>query len=339
MEIREINDQQTWEHFILPLLPNTFLHSWEWGQVQAHSGEDTCYLGIYENGLLLGVALVITVNARRGRHYLIPHGPILADQQSFDAVLPLLIDYLQAKSTSERVVALRIAPLLLSTTKNDKLFKQLGFRLAPLHVHAERTWLLDITATENYLFNNMRKTTRHAINKAKGAGINIETVAGDSAGDRFWPLSEQTRNRHSFIPWSRDLIELQLKLFSDRDRIFSVFAQYQGSDVAAAICPIYGKTAFYYHGASLRLPSSVPAAQLVQWGAIKEAKRRGLLYYNFWGIAPDNKPKHPFTGITTFKTGFGGQALDYMHARDLPFSAGYWTLWATDTWRKVQRGF
>lgn len=347
MTIREITDRATWESFVLGQQTCTFLHSWEWGEVQRATGESVQRLGVFEDEQLVAVALVILVKAKRGYHYLIPHGPISAPGAEMGEVLSVLRSYLDTRSQKDKAVALKIAPLLEAGPEHEQLFKQGKFMPSPLHSHAELTWVLDITTPLDQLLDGMRKTTRHAIKKAEAAGVTTEIITDASALERFWPLYEQTKQRHGFVPWSRETIAGQLCIFGEHDRIFTVIARYRREDVAAAICPVYGGTTFYYHGASKKLPSSVPAAQLLQWAAIQEAKRRGCNHYNFWGIAPssvkatDGKPdpKHPFAGITTFKKGFGGRAVNYLHAQEIPLSLWYMKLWLVDVWRKYRRGF
>lgn len=343
--IKPIVNQEAWNKFVLACQPNTFLQSWEWGQVQQATGEDVKHLGYYDfSGHLLAVALVVIVHARRGRHYLIPHGPIfstrLIPDQNISVILTEIISHLQSTAKSDRVCALRIAPLLKKTASNLALFQSLGLRPAPLHVHAELTWVLDISKPADQLLAEMRKTTRHAIGRAAKAGVTCEIETDlEAVLNRFWPLYETTRQRHGFVLWPRSMIKSQLEKFSPNHQIFSVLARYQNQDVAAAILPHFGSTVFYYHGASAKLPASIPATQLVQWTAINEAQRRGAKSYNFWGIAPKNQPNHPFAGITTFKTGFGGYPLEYLHAQDLPLNLTYWKLWAVDSYRKFKRGF
>ena len=76
------------------------------------------------------------------------------------------------------------------------------------------------------------------------------------------------------------------------------------------------------------------------WESIKEAKNRGMKYYNFWGIAPDKARKnHPFYGITHFKKGFGGYKKELLPAQDLPVSVKYWFNWVIETFRSIKRGF
>jgi len=339
--IREISDQSAWNSFLLELNPNTFLQSWEWGQVQKEDGKDVRYLGIFENNEQIGACLLLTINARRGRHFLIPHGPVFKTEKLVREHLPEIIEYCKSLAISPAsvtegdspgvVAGLRIAPLLESTTENISTFQNLGFRPAPLHVHAELTWVLDIDNPVPVILAGMRKTTRHAIRKAEQAGIAIGLTTKASALERFMPLYQQTKQRHAFVPYSRRLLTKQLKHMT----AFAIFASHAGADLAAAICFQFGSTIFYFHGASV--PSKIPAAQLLQWHAIQEAKRRGATRYNFWGIT--KQANHPFSGITTFKKGFGGYAIDYLHAQDLPLSPGYWKLWAVDTYRKFRRGF
>jgi len=337
IDVKEITDQSTWDHFLTSLQPNTFLQSWAWGQVQKTSGETVRYLGIFASGQQIGCALTITVQARRGVFLLIPHGPIFSQNLSPRKYLPPLVNHLKKIAQPDKAVAIRIAPLLLDTPQTRQLFQELGFHPAPLHMHAELTWLKDISQPADVLLSNMRKTTRHAINKAlKDPDLNVAALTDpDQIITRFWPLYQKTGHRHDFVLWSRSLILDQLKQLDS----YAIFARYKNQDVAAAIVLKFGATAFYYHGASLKMPSRLPASHLVQWQAMLTAKERNCVQYNFWGIAPDDQTNHPFAGITVFKKGFGGQALNYLHAQDLPITWRYARLWLVDTYRRLKRGF
>ncbi len=355
MQLQEITNKEEWNSFLAKIQPNTFLHSWEWKEIQeadpacakasAGAAVNSCCKtwGFYEHDELIGVALVITVNAKRGNHYLIPHGPILKDQKYLDEVLTLLKAQYSSGQGHESSVCLRVAPLIENTSNAIAIFNSLGFRSSPMHVHAELTWVLDISKPEEGLLKEMRKTTRNAIVKAQKEGVSVEISSDPLALERFWPLYEQTKDRHGFIPFHKSFIQSQAEIFGKENKMFFAIAKYQGQDVAAAMLIHSGSTVFYYHGASTKV--SVPAAQLLQWEAIKEAKKRSATRYNFWGIAPIRQaqskpdPNHPFAGITIFKTGFGGYAIDYMHAQDLPLSWKYWKLWAIEMWRKKKRGF
>lgn len=337
--IQEIKSREKWDAFMQSVKPMTFLQSWEWGQTQARHGEGVRYLGFFSGERQIGAALVLTVNAKRGRFLFIPHGPIFRSEVEARQYMPKLLHYCTDLAHQDNTVALRIAPLLIASHENTALFQKLGFRPSPLHTHAELTWLLDITKPLDVLLREMRKTSRHAIKKSQQAGVTTRISTDLADLENFWPLYETTKTRHGFIPFPRAFIKDEMALFAGKKRMFMVFAEYQNKVSAGALLVQDGDTVFYHHGASLKLPASVPASHLVQWTAIQEANRRGAKTYNFWGIAPDDKPRHPFAGITIFKKGFGGYPIDFMHSQDLPLTLGYWKLWLIEEWRKWKRGF
>jgi peptidoglycan pentaglycine glycine transferase (the first glycine) len=337
--LQEIHDAEAWNTLLSSLKPNTFLQSWEWGQLQQTVGEGVRYLSIQHDNQSVGALLLLTVNAKRGRFLFCPHGPLMRDEASTRQALRSLLPELKKMATTDHACAIRISPLLVVSPENETLFRELGFRPAPLHMHTELTWMLDITKSEEELLRDMRKTTRQAIRKATAAGIKTEIHTTADALSRFWPLYSATRQRHQFVPFAETFLRQQFELFARNNQVYIVLATHEGKDVAGAIFIQHGSTVFYHHGASVKLPAAVPASQVVQWASIQEAQRRGATHYNFWGIAPKDKLKHPFAGITTFKTGFGGYAIDYMHAQDLPLTLGYWKLWAVEMWRKFRRGF
>src|SRR3989344_5375556 len=88
MEIRKINDKKTWNDFLFLQHPNTFLQSWEWKLVQEADGDHVQTLGFYTQEGLVGVALLITVQAKRGIHYLCPHGPIVKKGRKIKRIFP-----------------------------------------------------------------------------------------------------------------------------------------------------------------------------------------------------------------------------------------------------------
>lgn len=43
----------------------------------------------------------------------------------------------------------------------------------------------------------------------------------------------------------------------------------------------------------------------------------GIKRYNLWGIAPIGQKNHRYAGVTTFKTGFGGEIVEFVPAGDI----------------------
>ena len=86
--------------------------------------------------------------------------------------------------------------------------------------------------------------------------------------------------------------------------------------LAAVLVTYFGTTAIYTHGASASTGRELMAPHLLQFAAMITAKDKGITTYDFWGIHPD--PKHSWAGITRFKQGFGGQAVEYIGTFEFP---------------------
>ena len=95
---------------------------------------------------------------------------------------------------------------------------------------------------------------------------------------------------------------------------------------------------FYHHAASLPQYAKLSIPYLLQWEAIKEAKNRGCMLYDFWGyVDPKKEPSHPWAGPTLFKMGFGGEAHEYVKTQDLPLSWKYLPTALFEKVRKIRR--
>lgn len=287
--------RDSWDGFVLRQSPGALFQSWEWGEVEKKLGHK-----VWRMEWPGALAQVVKVPARRGTFLHVRHGPVFSDEK----VLPNILDDLAALARKERAWFVRISPQV-------KELPPLGLKNAPIHaMDAEICWVLDLTQSEEALLMGMRKTTRYEIKHA--SGVKIEKTKDLN---RFLKLYNATSQRQRFVGHTGIREE-----FETLDTTLYV-ASHQGVDLAAAIIVYFGDEAIYHHGASV--PSKIPASYLLQWEAIREAKKRGMKVYNFWGIAPDERKNHPWWGLTAFKMGFGGRRVQYIHAMDLPVSALY----------------
>jgi lipid II:glycine glycyltransferase (peptidoglycan interpeptide bridge formation enzyme) len=71
---------------------------------------------------------------------------------------------------------------------------------------------------------------------------------------------------------------------------------------------------------------------------MRDLKALGYERFNLWGIAPAGQPNHRYAGVTTFKTGFGGEVIEYVPAHDLVLSKfGYFKDYVVESLRKKKR--
>jgi len=115
--------------------------------------------------------------------------------------------------------------------------------------------------------------------------------------------------------------------------------KYKGEVAAGAIIIFWSDIAFYHQAASLKKFTKHSIPYLLQWQAIKEAKRRGCKTYDFWGFTnPEKFPRHPWAGPTLFKMGFGGYKKEFVKTQDLIISQKYWINYIIEKARKFWRG-
>ncbi|OGZ17936.1 MAG: hypothetical protein A2Z78_01890 [Candidatus Nealsonbacteria bacterium RBG_13_36_15] len=344
METSEIKKKTIWEYFLLSCQEKTFLQSWNWGEFQKTMGNKIWRLGIYAEDNLVSSALIIKISAKRGTFLFCPHGPNIKISNSQFliskyGIFKKLLEELKKIAKEERASFIRISPIWERNKENIEIFQNLGFRKAPLHMHPELTWMLNISQNEEELLMGMRKTTRYLIRQArKNPNVSIEKTQNLKDIERFNELYQTTVDRHHFAPFSLEYLKNEFSAFLPDNQTMIFLGKYKEELIASAILIYWQNIAFYHQGASsLRYPK-IPVSYLLQWEAIKEAKNRGCRIYNFWGIAPTDSKNHPWTGLTLFKKGFGGYKKEYVKTQDLPLSSKYWLNYLIEKIRKSKRG-
>jgi lipid II:glycine glycyltransferase (peptidoglycan interpeptide bridge formation enzyme) len=357
MEIKEIKDKKIWEEFLEKCKEKTFLQSFNWGEFNKMMGNRIWRFGLFQiaNGKLqienlISIALVIKISAKRGTFLFVPHGPIMKFQipNSKSQTLKFLLEELKELARKEKCDFIRIAPILEKNEENERIFKELGFREAPIHIHPELTWELDISKSEDEILKGMRKTTRYLIRQAfKNKDIEILKSEKIEDLEEFAKIYQETAKRHRFVPFSFDYLKNEFLAFKDDKQILIILGKYKGEVVSGGVFVFWQNIGFYHHGASSQKYPKIPVSYLMIWEAIKEAKNRGCEKFNFWGIAPissnfelrtSNFWKHPWAGLTLFKMGFGGEKKEYVKTQDFPISKKYCLCYLIEKLRKKKRG-
>ncbi len=339
MIVKKITDKNIWENFLLPIKEKTFLQSWNWGEFQKMIGNKIWRFGIYENDELISITLIVKIAAKRGIFLFLPHGPIMRNQRP--EILETFLEELKKIAKEEKANFIRIASIWERNKENTEIFKDLGFRKAPFHIHPEVTWQLDISSPEEDLLMQMRKTTRYLIRQAqKNQEIEISQSQKLEDVEIFNNLHQEVVKRQHFTPFSLNYFKKEVSVFNPDNQISIFFGKYKNEILASAIIVFWQGIAFYHHAASSLKYSKIPISYLLQWEVIKEAKKRGCSLYNFWGIAPEgSSKKHPWAGLTLFKKGFGGYLKEYVETQDFVLSQKYWLNWGIEKMRHKKRGF
>ena len=344
MEIKEIENKEEWESFLLQCTEKTFLQSWNWGDFNVKSGNKIWRLGIFSNEKIVGVVLVLKVLAKRGTFLYIPHGPVVLESlvaKDRKEILELIILQLSDIAKKEGASFIRVSPIFLDNEENRDIFSDLGFRDSPMPASAyEATWKLDLYPAKEELLVNMRKTTRYLIKKTEeNIDILIEKTFDQKYIEVYQKLNKEVSRRQKFIPFSDEFIKNEFEVFVKDKQVLFLFGKFKGEIVAGAMVIFWSGVAFYHQAASLGQFAKLSIPYLLQWEAIKEAKNRGCAVYDFWGFTdPEKFPKHPWAGPTLFKMGFGGYKKVYIKTQDFIISKKYWINYIIERIRKIKRG-
>lgn len=213
-------------------------------------------------------------------------------------------------------------------------------------IQPRKTIIIDLAKSEDDLLLAMHEKTRYNIRLAEKKGVRIKNFqfsrpfearlapehgAAISNFQKFWELLQETAKRDNFHTHEKQYYE---KLLTTRSENFSnelFFAEYNDKVLAAVLVNFYrGQTsmgiATYLHGASLRQHKEVMAPHLLHWRLIQEAKERGFIKYDFWGIDEKRWP-----GLTRFKIGFGGYTVEYPPSMDVVYKPVWYRAYC---WRR-----
>lgn len=315
VETKQIIEKGEWDAFLQTHDEANFLQSWEWGQFHERLGNPIERIGFYENNIFVGVMLLVVEPARRGRYITVPGGPIIdwENAEVLKAVKQTLIQI----GNKHQCVFVRARPQLLNTEHSREIFKGLGFVRAPIHLHAQLTLQLDLSKSEDELMMEMRKNTRYELKKALSGNLRVEHTNNPDSIRPFYELQLELAKRQKFVPFSFPYLSEQFSVFATNNMAYLYSAYHENTLLAQAFIIFYGNEAVYHYGVSTPEGREYPGAYLLQWEAIREAKRRGIKRYNFWGIAHEHEKKHRFYGLSIFKRGFGGEEVEYLPAHDL----------------------
>lgn len=285
-----------------------FLQSEAWGEVNQSIGHKVLQENVEGNEILM-----IIKNAKRGRYLEVPGGPAI--DWSDAALVKKVIQRIKEIATENQCVFARVRPQLPNSPELRQAFKKAGLKLAPMQISADNTIYVDLTKSEDELLADMRRQTRYEVRRADKIGIIVKQENTENDYKKFFKAQSETAKRQNFIPPSLEMLLAEKKAFNKNISLY--VAYYEDKPVAYALVLWHGTEGDYFEAASTDLNRKYPGAYAIIWQAMRDLKKKGLKILNLCGIAPKDQPNHRYASITTFKTGFGGKAIEYVPAHDL----------------------
>lgn len=329
MQVREANidDKNQWNEFIRTQAMGSFLQSWEWGEFIATQKEKIWRLIVEDGGKWLAAMFLFKSNLKLGQNILYaPAGPVVRLDAETQHVASILQQEIDAFAARENILAFQI-DVPTNDEKWEKILSDLDFQKSEDDFQPRHTLILDICLPEEELLAQMQQKTRYNIRLAQKKGV---TVSIDNTKFKaFYELQKQTRKRQGFTYYTEEYYKKLLE--SPLAKLY--LAEFDGKIVAANIMIFWNDTATYLFGASDYNSRQIMAPHLLQWQAIKDAKRQGMRFYDFWGVLKPiirinfnsnttndaNESKKQITklekwaGFTRFKGGFAPNVMITEH--------------------------
>ena len=291
-----------WEHVRDNSSSANILNSLEYAEALEKTGWKTLKILLYLEGIpvsvmlgkykpILGFTKSIILGGLGGGSPVINDS--LNDEQKIE-VLTNSLKILQEEAKRNRIFQIKIhAPFSSKNLWNA--YEKMGFKLSTLLY----TPIIDISGTEEYLWNNLHKKHRNAIRSAMKKGVKITKL---ESFDEFYRLKLVHQELKKYGDTSKRDMEILYDAFQKYNMCDLYFSEYKEEYLSGAFIWKYKKTIYYVYGASTEKSWGLQANNLLHWEIMKGAHSNGYEIYNMWG------GKHGDNSATQFKMRFSKDA-------------------------------
>lgn len=315
MNIVDITDQKKWDKFVKSHEEANFLQSWDFYEFHIARGKKVVRRAVMDDKTIVGVYAGVVETAKRGRYLAVAGGPIIdwADKK----IVRMVFDDIREQGTNLGCVFVRVRPQLELSTKSLGLMRELGLKKAPMYLSVEYAGVLDLRKSEEEILAGASQGFRRKLRKAYKNDIEITADTDDKSIAEFCRLEKLHAERQKYVAFSSEFLKKQFEAFRAGDEILIYTARKDGEILAQNFMIFYGPEASYHYGVSSELGTKYSAAPLLHMEAMKEARERGCIRYNLWGIVEPDEKSHRFYGVSEFKRSFGCAELRYTPAHDM----------------------
>ncbi|MFW5861330.1 MAG: lipid II:glycine glycyltransferase FemX [Spirochaetota bacterium] len=205
--------------------------------------------------------------------------------------------------------------------------REKNLRKSPDDLLPPDTVEIQLHRDEDDLFMDMRQNTRNCIRRSIKKGVTVQNAPLKYLPD-WYRLYHDTAKRQGF---TAEKLEYFQNLFHSADAFmektgdsgivpsFHLLIATKGKEILSGmILGLYANMSYYLFAGSSPLRRDCMPNYLLQWEAIKMARRASCHRYDLFGIPPNDDPLHPQHGLYTFKKGFGGKVVHNRGCWDYP---------------------
>ncbi len=277
------------------------LQSWEWGEFRKSQGVKIVRFSTYQISFHQLPFLNFTVG------YL-PKSPFPNKED---------LEMLKEIGRQNKSIFIKIEPNIERQSFKDAELQSLGLTKGkPLFT--KHTSVIDLTRSEEEIFNSFKSKTRYNIRLAEKHGVKVQEDNSERAFETYLKLLFETTARQGFYAHNKDYHWQQWKILQPAGISHLLTATYKGKILSAFLLFIFNDTLYYPYGASTREYKELMAPTLLMWKAIKFGKVHGCKLFDLWGdTEPNPPPNHPYYGFHRFKEGFSPKLVEFIGTYDL----------------------
>jgi hypothetical protein len=226
------------------------------------------------------------------------------------AEMPLPWEEINSLLKKERVFMCKFEPInitpypplnLRGGIKEGDILRQHGFKIDSWPLLGTKTIRVDLRQSEEDLLGSFKKDCRYILRKF----LISNYLISKNNFDKFYEIwRKSARRKNLWIPGKDEYCAL---VESFGENCFCVTTD----DVAGCVVLMHKNTAFYYYAGSTEKAMRENLPYLVVWVAMKEAKKRGCLVWDFEGVYDSRWPNKGWLGFSHFKKSFGGVEIEY----------------------------
>jgi lipid II:glycine glycyltransferase (peptidoglycan interpeptide bridge formation enzyme) len=302
-----------WDEFVSSQAEGHHVQTSLWAQVKRTLGYRALRVVLSARGRILagGQFLIRQWSPLFAVAYM-PKGPLLS---TWDAtVARLLTDEFKRIAQTHHFLAMALQPPNHDAEFHGLLLDQ-GFQPSWLELAPTATIFIDLTADSDQILKQMKRQTRQNIHCSEREGMT--TREGTEADlPAYYRLHVATSRRQGFTPYPEEYFACMWRVFSERECISLIFAEFDNTPVSALLLVSFGdtvipKTLGWSGEHAKRRPNDA-----VFWAAIRWAKDHGYRYFDLEGIdragaqmklAGRPLPEALRNTPDFFKLGFGGR--------------------------------
>lgn len=315
MNIVDGTDKQVWDGYVSRLNEANFLQSWDFYEFHKARGKKIVQRLVYRGGKIVGAYAGVVETARRGKYLAIAGGPLI-DFSDGEMVCSVFSD-IKEQGKALGCVFVRVRPQEVLSDNILQVLSNQGLKKAPMYLSVEFAGVLDLHKSEEEILAGASQGFRRKLRKAAKLDIEITADTSDDSIKEFCRLEKLHAERQKYVAFSSDFLKKQFEAFREGGEVLIYTAKFEGETLAQNFMIFYGPEASYHYGVSSELGTKYSAAPLLHMAAMEEARRRGCVRYNLWGIVEPDEKSHRFYGVSEFKRSFGCEELRYTPAHDM----------------------